>query len=57
MQYLVVLPDPGFPRPALSKAACWLRSLMTRGKVVTSSGFGGGWSSTSRGAGLLSGGG
>lgn len=57
MQYLVVLPDPGFPRPALSKAACWLRSLMTRGKVVTSSSFGGGWSSTSRGAGLLSGGG
>lgn len=28
---------------------------MTRGKVVTSSGYGGGWSSTSRGAGLLSG--
>lgn len=29
---------------------------MTRGKVVTSSGYGGGWNSTSRGAWLLSGG-
>lgn len=47
---------PWVPRPALSKAACWLRSLMTRGKVVTSSSYGGGWNSTSRGARLLSGG-
>lgn len=47
---------PWVPRPALSKAACWLRSLMTRGKVVTSSSYGGGWNSTSRGAWLLSGG-
>lgn len=56
-QYLSSRPARSWvPRLALSKADCWLRSLMTRGKVVTSSGYGGGWSSTSRGAGLLSGG-